>query len=330
MVGDAHPTRLGKLRKKGDNAMRKILSPFYPAVAKALLLTAPLLIASCAGLQEKPAAPVVIEGLSSPESVAMTADGKRFFISNLGEKLEPSAKDGDGYITEVSPEGSVVNKKFLPKSGVLNGPKGLSIIGATLFVTDIDRVVGFDVNTREQVFEMDLSAEKTVFLNDLAVIDDKALFVSASDIGKIFKITLPPTPSYTLVADGIAGPNGLYFDKEANKLYVVGFGEGGKFNGGLGVIAFNDEKPNYSKLSPDGGALDGVALLSGGRLLYSDWVAFDRPGKLMVYDLKSGSFSEMKLSSPVRGPADFFYDPARKTLWVPKMMEGKVLVEGVE
>ncbi len=155
---------------------------------KTFLLVTPLALVSCAGLQEIPAASFVIEGLSSPESVAMTGDGKKFFISNLGEKLEPSAKDGDGFITEVSPEGAVVNKKFLPKSGVLNGPKGLSIIGPTLYVTDVDRVVGFDLVSREQVFEMDFSAEKTVFLNDLAVYDDNTLFVSATDIGKIFKI----------------------------------------------------------------------------------------------------------------------------------------------
>ncbi len=110
---------------------------------------------------------------------------------------------------------------------------------------------------------------------------------------------------------------------------MVGFGEGGKSNGALGVVTFGGEKPKYEKLSPEGGALDGVALLPGGRLLYSDWVAFDRPGRFMVYDLKTGFFSEMKLSSPVRGPADFFYDAARKKLWVPKMMEGKVIVEVV-
>ncbi len=309
--------------------MRWILPPFCPAVVKTLLLAIPLLLSSCAALQKKPAASFVIEGLSSPESVAMTGDGRRFFISNLGEKLEPSAKDGDGFITEASPEGAIVNKRFLPKDGKLDGPKGMAMIGSTLYVTDVDRVVGFDVNTRQQVFELDFSAAQTVFLNDLAAYDDKTLFVSATDIGKVFEITVSPTPSYTLVEEGINGPNGLYFDKETGKLYVVGFGEGGKFNGALGVIAFGGEKPMYEKLSPDGGALDGVALLPGARLLYSDWVAFDRAGRFMVYDLKSGSFTELKLSSPVRGPADFFYDPARKMLWVPKMMEGKVLVEEV-
>jgi len=307
--------------------MRKILPPFCPAVVKTLLLTIPLLFTSCAGLNEKSDSAFVIEGLSSPESVAMTADGNRVFISNLGEKLEPSAKDGDGYITEVSPAGAIISKKFLPKNGRLNGPKGMAIIGNVLYVTDIDRVVGFDVNTREQVFEMDFSTEKTIFLNDLAVYDDKTLFVSASDIGKIFKLTLSPKPSYSLVEEGIAGANGLFFDKEANKLYVVAFGEGGKFNGALGVILFNGEKPKHVKLSADGGALDGVALLPGGWLLYSDWVAFDKPGMLLVYDLNTGLFSEYKLSQPVRGPADFYYDTQRNMLWVPKMLEGTVLVE---
>ncbi|MBI5971051.1 MAG: hypothetical protein HY884_07850 [Deltaproteobacteria bacterium] len=301
------------------------------SILKTLLLIVPFAITSCAGFNGKSGSTFVIEGLSSPESVAMTADGKRVFISNMGEKLEPSAKDGDGYITEVSPDGSVITKKFLPnsKSKKLNGPKGMAIIGKNLYVADIDRVVGFDITTRAQVFEMDFSAEKTVFLNDLAVYDDKTLFLSATDIGKIFKLTLAPKPSYNLVEEGIAGPNGLYYDKERDRLYVVGFGEGGKFNGALGMVVFNGEKPKYTKLSADGGALDGVALLPGGRLIYSDWVAFDKPGMLLVYDLNTGFFTELKLSQPVRGPADLYYDAPRNMLWLPKMMEGKVLVEEV-
>ena len=150
-----------------------------------VLTLALLIVSGCRGLRpaevKTEVKTKVIDGFSSPESVIADRDGSRFFVSNVGEKLEPSAKDGDGFISELTPDGAVVNRNFLPKEGVLNAPKGMAIIGQTLFVTDIDRVVGFDMATRQKTFELDFSAEKTVFLNDLAVFDDKTLFVSATD-----------------------------------------------------------------------------------------------------------------------------------------------------
>lgn len=267
----------------------------------------------------------VIDGFSSPESVIADRDGKRFFVSNVGEKLAPSAKDGDGFISELTPDGVIVDRKFLPKTGVLNSPKGMAIIGQTLFVADVDRVAGFDLSTREQVFELDFSAEKTVFLNDLAALDDKTLFVSATDAGKVYKISLGEKPSFTVIKDGIAGANGLYYDRDSDRLFVVGFGDGAGANGELGVIYLKENQ--YKKLAGPLGFLDGVAILPDGRVYFTDWVAFDKPGMMRVYDLMTGGLSSVKLSEDVRGPADFYYDPRNNAIWLPKMMEGKVLIE---
>ncbi|TAN62278.1 hypothetical protein EPN18_05010 [bacterium] len=280
--------------------------------------------------REKITTPKVIDGFSSPESIISGRDCKYFYVSNVGEKLEPSVKDGDGYISRLKTDGIVVDKKFLPKDGVLDSPKGMAIIKKTLYVADVDRVVGFSLDTRDKVFELDFSAEKTVFLNDLAVIDDNTLALSSTDTNKVYKITLGEKPSFSVMQGNIAGPNGLYFDKKENRLFVVGFGEGNKMNGELGVILFADGKAKYKSLTGPLGALDGVALANDERVIFSDWVEFGKPGVLWSYDLKTGALKSFQLSEEVKGPADFYYDRWHGTIWMPMMTQGKVLVDKIK
>ena len=271
----------------------------------------------------------VIEGFSFPESVVTDYMSGFVFVSNLGEKLEPSAKDKDGFISRLSSDGNISEKKYLPQKGeVLNSPKGMAISGATLFVTDVDRVVGFDISTGRQNFELDFSKEKTMYLNDIAVIDNNTLFVSATDIGKIFKMFIGPKPHYEFVID-LIGANGLYFDKKTQKLYAASFGSKDA-KGGLGVISFENNKPKYEKLTEGTGLLDGVWLLKDDKILFSDWVAFDKPGRLMVYDPKTKNATTLRLPASVHGPADFFYDEHHNQLWLPSMQDGKVIVTEID
>jgi DNA-binding beta-propeller fold protein YncE len=269
----------------------------------------------------------VVEGFSSPESVIAGPEGKRFYVANVGAKLEPSTKDGDGFISVLSFDGAVIERKFLPAKGVLNAPKGMAIVGGILYVADIDRVVGFDLGSGANVFELDFSGEKTVFLNDLAVIDAKTLVVSATDIGKVYEISLGGTPRFELFLDDMPGVNGLYYDGENRRLFAVSLGYGDGFNGGLSVISLAHGRGAVQDLTGPVGALDGVALMPDGRVIFSDWVAYDKTGVIRAYDLNTKTLSEIKLSEEVRGPADFYYDGPGKTLWLPRMIEGKVLVE---
>lgn len=47
-------------------------------------------------------------------------------MSNVGEKLEPLAKDNDGFISKLDKNGKVLEYKFLTH---LNTPKGMMEIG---------------------------------------------------------------------------------------------------------------------------------------------------------------------------------------------------------
>jgi len=293
-------------------------------------VTSFLFLAGCQATGPGITTPKVIDGFSSPESVIADSIGKYFFVSNVGEKLAPSAKDGDGFISRLSADGEILDKRYLPKTGVLHAPKGMAIIDQVIFVTDIDRVVGFNLITRKQTFELDFSSEGTTFLNDPTVVDDKTLMVSATDIGKIYKISLDKNPHFTLIAENIPGANGLYFDPDTQRLFVVTFGEGYQFDGKLGILALVNDRWEYQALSDTIGALDGIAFFKDSKIIFSDWVAMDKTGLIRTYDLKTKRLSLINLSEEVDGPADFFYDKKNHNLWLPEMKEGKILIEEIK
>src|SRR5215813_8802198 len=76
----------------------------------------------------------VIDGFEAPESIVKNGD--KIFVSNIGGvQPNPMAKDSDGFISELSTDGKILQQKF--QKGVLNGPKGLATINDILYVADI-------------------------------------------------------------------------------------------------------------------------------------------------------------------------------------------------
>ena len=93
--------------------------------------------------------PRVVTGFAHPESVLI--DGDRRFVSNIGEKLDPLGHDGDGFLSELAADGRIVALHALPIDGDrLDAPKGMAMLAGKLYVADIDRVVGFDLSTRDR------------------------------------------------------------------------------------------------------------------------------------------------------------------------------------
>src|SRR5258705_5522028 len=90
-----------------------------------------------------PAAPgatrtLTVPGFSTPESVLHDSTQDIYFVSNINGS--PTAKDNNGFIRRVRPDGSIENLKFIeggPAGVALNSPKCLVRIGATLSVAGI-------------------------------------------------------------------------------------------------------------------------------------------------------------------------------------------------
>src|SRR6266536_2129331 len=126
---------------------------------------------------------VAVEGFLTPESVLHDTAQDIYFVSNINGS--PTAKDNNGFISRLRPDGAVENLKFIEggKNGVtLNAPKGLALLGDTLWVADIDAVRAFNAKTGAPLDSVSLSTLGAVFLNDIAATPTGALYITDTGI----------------------------------------------------------------------------------------------------------------------------------------------------
>ncbi|MFF2557211.1 SMP-30/gluconolactonase/LRE family protein [Nocardia sp. NPDC058058] len=270
--------------------------------------------------------PGSLEGFSTPESVLFAGD--RWFISNVGAKADATGKDGDGYLTELNSAGTVTARRAMPRPGdpPLNAPKGLARTDNRVFVADIDRVVGYDVDTHGQVFEAALGGEGPALLNDLALLDSHTLLVTDTARGSVSRLDLE-TKRFEPVAAGLPGANGIALDSTGKLAYVVGVGA--DFGGGdvwRLDLAQNPVVPQ--RIGAVHGVLDGLAVLADGTLVVSDWVVSqgDQPGRITTYRPDGTEVTPVQLPENLHGPADFTVDAAGRNLWVPAMPDNRVVI----
>lgn len=259
----------------------------------------------------------VIAGFASPESVVVAGDV--VFVSNVGEKLAPFAKDGDGFISRLDRQGNVRELKW--KVG-LNAPKGMIAYNGVLYVADIDRVLGWRLSDGRQVFELDLAATGVRFLNAFAAASGHRLLLSATDQNKVYVIhTRQPRYEEVRFDTPPRGPNGLKLDGQV--LTVAEWGSDERPNGRLRqyrLVGNQAKELRTFEITPPG-YFDGVVSLGGQRYLVSNWVRFEPAGLLHWVDARTGQVTQVRAPA-MAGPADLALDGT--DLWVPAMLEGKL------
>lgn len=265
-----------------------------------------------------------IEGLEHPESVAKDAEGETFYAANIGEKMAPSAKDGDGSITRLAADGSVEDAQFLPSSSsdaTLNAPKGTVVIDGRLYTADIDRVVGFNLEDQSKIAEISLAEKGVSFLNDITVMDDQTLLASGSNQGRIYRIDLNAGTATQLDVE-VPGVNGLAYSSSDGVLSAVTFG--GDQGGQLWTITLNQDgavADTTSRTLVEGGRFDGVVLRPNDQILISDWgvegASNPTPALHRVAAGGTGSVTTIELPE-WQGPADFTCAKAHGC-WIPDL-----------
>ena len=260
------------------------------------------------------------QGLQTPESVLWDPQQDVYFISNING--QPLAADNNGYISRVNPDTMQVEAKWVEggvKPGVtLNAPKGMAIVGDTLYVADITSVRKFDRKSGAPQGEIKIPG--STFLNDLAS-DGIALYVSDSGLKSgaggnfeptgtdaIWKITKDKAQKIA-AGDDLKRPNGLA--AKGGKLWVVSFGGNELYQIDHG------KKTNVATLPK--GSLDGLVLLDDGSFLVSSW-----DGKAVYRGPAAGPFQTVL--DNVNAPADIGYDSKRNRLLVPHFMDSIVTI----
>ncbi len=266
-----------------------------------------------------------LSGFSTPESIVYDADTDTYLVSNING--QPTAKDNNGFISEVSSEGKLLNLKFIA-AGVnkvkLNAPKGMGLLNGVLCVADIDVVRLFDRKTGAPKGEIKVPG--ATFLNDIAV-SEQRVFISDSGLkaGKsgfeptksdaLFELDIVKNKARLMVKDvGLMGPNGLWV--KDGKLMMVPFG-------GSTLFAFSlDGKATKETFELPAKGLDGLIEV-GGDLIFSSW---DSKG-LYRGNVKTGW---MRMPVELNAPADIVYDSKHKRVLVPRFMDNTIEAYGVE
>ena len=155
-------------------------------LALAAVLTASLVACATAPEEQEAPAPVeesappagpvssgwtADEGMNAPESVYFDEASGSIFVSQIVGA--PDQRDGEGHITRLDSDGNVVDAAWVEG---LDAPKGLRSHDGTLWVADIDRLIGISIETGEIVSEV--AIDGAVFLNDVATGDDGTVYVS--------------------------------------------------------------------------------------------------------------------------------------------------------
>lgn len=274
------------------------------------------------GPDRVPPALTVVTGLASPESVLYDAEQDVYFISNLNGGL--LAQDNNGFITRVRAADMTVQLKWIAggTNGVrLDAPKGMTIVGDVLYVSDVTAVRTFDRRTGAPRGEIplpgatlinDLTTDGTnVYVSDTGVKPSAGITFAATGTDAIWKIS---GGRATKIASGtqLHQPNGLEFVD--GSLWVA------SFRGNELYRLDGDEKTDVEKLPR--GQLDGLVHLPGGTRFVTSWI-----GNAVYRGTGDGKF--VPVLRGLAAPADIGYDTKRKRLLVPNSPLNQVTVHSL-
>jgi len=264
---------------------------------------------------------VVLAGFEQPEAVEWDDQAGVWYVSNFGGPpvMDAIDRDGDGFVSRVSANGKQVEMKWVTG---LDAPKGMRLVGRTLYVADIDKVLAIDVD--QGAVTRTFEVPGAVFLNDVDAFDG-SLFVSDTLGNAIFRIDAYGNATTVASGEQLINPNGIrivaptgFEQSSAPELVVAGWGPI------TDPATFATSRPGdlytidlatgaQTVIAAEVGNLDGLVLTDDGYTVTS-WAGtvldIDRDGR--VAERASGFKSGADVSI------------ARGRIAVPELLEGKL------
>ena len=237
--------------------------------------------------------------LKVPESVLVDDKENCLWVSNIDGAA--NGKDGKGSISKLSKTGTPINLDWVTG---LNAPKGMAKYKQELYVADLTELVVIDI--KKGVIKNKIKVEGSVFLNDVTVNKNGAVFVSDSRTGKVHRYE---NNMVTIEVENLQGPNGLLSIDD--QLLILDRGSL------LSVTPGGTISKIMDGMDP---STDGIEKVAPNQYIVSCWngiVYFVEAGaqKITLFDTRSE-----KINS-----ADIGYDAKNKIIYVPTFLKNSVV-----
>jgi len=237
--------------------------------------------------------------LKIPESVLVDDKENCLWVSNIDGAS--NGKDGKGGISKLSKTGTPINLDWVTG---LNAPKGMAKYKQELYVADLTELVIIDI--KKGVVKNKIKVEGSVFLNDVTVNKNGAVFVSDSRTGKVHRIE---NSIVSIEIENLQGPNGLLSIED--QLLILDRGSLLSVTPGGAISKIMDG------MDP---STDGIERVAPNQYIVSCWngiVYFVAAGaqKITLFDTRSE-----KINS-----ADIGYDAKNKIIYVPTFLKNSVV-----
>ncbi len=272
-------------------------------------------------------AQVTVVDLQSPYSFVSGPAGNEYFISSVNG--DPEQADNNGFITKLDAGGKLANLKFIQggtNGTTLHAPKGMALVGDTLYVADLDAIRGFDAATGKPKGAVTIptgaSGVSAVSLTDVAFDGKGLLYCSDQRANRIYRVEIGSGKVSLLIADPqLAGPAGLALHPKSGQLIVVSWDKGKIF-----------------EISPDGHLTELVSNgFFSGRFANLRGVDFDRWANMYVSDFTTGKVWRMTwdkrfqvIAEYLPSPGDLGIDRTNNLILVPYESAHAAEMNGLE
>ncbi len=241
--------------------------------------------------------------LTTSESVIYDRKRDILYVTNLN--MEPRVKDGNGFISRLSPDGKIIDLKWI---GGIHSPKGTGIIGDTLYAADIDELIIVDIANNKIARKVQI--EGAGMLNDITTDTEGNVYISDSDANKIYLYSKGSITEW--LSTGLDKPNGLL--SESGRMLLSSMGS-------MDLVAIDPVSKSVTKLADSLGMADGISY-SGkeGYYIVTDW-----NGEIFMVNPDKTRTSLLNTKDQQLNTADCEYIAEKNLLLVPTFFKNGVI-----